>query len=180
MANKKIIIFNPSIEDGGVEKNLFIISNYLANKIKEVNLITSDPRKNTFSNKIKIITHEYKLKKNSGRKIKYILCLMLLFKQILSCKRRCLVFSFQANIYAIILCYFLGVKIISRSNSSPSGWSKNFMKKIIFSFFLKKAEKIVVNSKDFKKEIDQKFKVKSKLIYNPFDFELIKKNQELN
>ena len=35
MANKKIIIFNPSIEDGGVEKNLFIISNYLANKISD-------------------------------------------------------------------------------------------------------------------------------------------------
>ena len=30
--NKQLIIFNPSIEDGGVEKNLFLISNYLANK----------------------------------------------------------------------------------------------------------------------------------------------------
>ena len=27
---KKLIIFMPSIEGGGVEKNLFIVSNYLA------------------------------------------------------------------------------------------------------------------------------------------------------
>ena len=30
---KRLIIFIPSIEDGGVEKNLFIISNYLKKKI---------------------------------------------------------------------------------------------------------------------------------------------------
>ena len=30
--NKEIILFNPSIEDGGVEKNLFLISNYLSKK----------------------------------------------------------------------------------------------------------------------------------------------------
>ena len=30
--NKKVIIFMPSIEGGGVEKNLFIVSNYLAKK----------------------------------------------------------------------------------------------------------------------------------------------------
>ena len=32
MKNKKIIIFMPSIEGGGVEKNLIIITNYLAKK----------------------------------------------------------------------------------------------------------------------------------------------------
>jgi len=31
---KKLIIFIPSIEGGGVEKNLFIISNYLKDKNK--------------------------------------------------------------------------------------------------------------------------------------------------
>ena len=30
---KKLIIFIPSIEGGGVEKNLFIISNYLKKKL---------------------------------------------------------------------------------------------------------------------------------------------------
>ena len=42
MKNKKLVIFVPSIEDGGVEKNLFLISNFLANKNISVNLITAN------------------------------------------------------------------------------------------------------------------------------------------
>ena len=38
--NKKIIIFMPSIEGGGVEKNLFIVTNYLAARIKNLSLIS--------------------------------------------------------------------------------------------------------------------------------------------
>lgn len=175
MINNNIIIFNPSIEDGGVEKNLFIIANYLSTRLKNLSIITSDYKRNEFSKKIKIVTHNIKLKKNAGRKIKYLLCLILLIKEIILHKRKCVIFSFQANIYAIIICHFLRVKIISRSNSSPSGWSKSPIKKKIFSYFLKKADLIIVNSKDFKKEIDTKFNVNSKLIYNPFNFDLIKK-----
>ena len=39
--NKKLIIFMPSIEGGGVEKNLFIISNFLRKKKFDIKLITS-------------------------------------------------------------------------------------------------------------------------------------------
>ena len=43
MSKKILVIFIPSIESGGVEKNLFIISNYLANHlITKVVLITSE------------------------------------------------------------------------------------------------------------------------------------------
>ena len=37
---KKILIFMPSIEGGGVEKNLFLVSNFLIKKFKKVSLIT--------------------------------------------------------------------------------------------------------------------------------------------
>ena len=41
----------PSIEIGGVEKNLYLISNFLAEKISDVSLITSDNnKKNYFKN----------------------------------------------------------------------------------------------------------------------------------
>ena len=33
---KKLIIFMPSIEGGGVEKNLFIVSKYLSSKIAQL------------------------------------------------------------------------------------------------------------------------------------------------
>ena len=38
---KKLIIFMPSIEGGGVEKNLFIVSNYLAKKLGKVSIISA-------------------------------------------------------------------------------------------------------------------------------------------
>jgi len=38
MNQKKLIIFMPSIEGGGVEKNLMIIANYLANKFNNISL----------------------------------------------------------------------------------------------------------------------------------------------
>ena len=38
---KKLIIFIPSIEGGGVEKNLYIISNYLAKKLNKISIISS-------------------------------------------------------------------------------------------------------------------------------------------
>lgn len=41
----ELVIFIPSIEDGGVEKNLYLISNYLSKKIKNISLITADINK---------------------------------------------------------------------------------------------------------------------------------------
>ena len=58
---------------------------------------------------------------------KYIICIFLLIKILLT-KRDSSVLSFQANMYAILVCKLLNIKIISRSNSSPSGWSKNLAK----------------------------------------------------
>jgi len=88
--------------------------------------------------------------------------------------RNYLLLSFQANIYVIILAKIFSVKIISRSNSSSQGWSKNIFKQLIFSFFFKKANKIIVNSYDFKKEMDKRYNIKSLCILNPFDFKMIK------
>ena len=43
MINKKILFFMPSIEGGGVEKNLFIVSNYFSEKFETaVNLRRPD------------------------------------------------------------------------------------------------------------------------------------------
>jgi len=176
MKNKKIIIFMPSIEGGGVEKNLIIITNYLAKKFENVKLITYDKYfKKKFDKKVEFLT--VKNKKIITKKYnKYLLCLIILIKELI--KQKSIVVSFQANIYAILICKLLNNPIVVRSNSSPSGWSNNFVKNLIFKFFLKKADKIIVNSIEFKKEIDKKFNVKSKLIYNPLDIlNILKKSK---
>ncbi len=178
---KKLIFFMPSMEGGGVEKNLIIVSNYVAQYIKDVSLITFDDNFNKYFNKkINIINVRTKTKSVHSKYYKYLCCLWLLFKE-LYLSKNILVFTFQANIYGIILCYFFNVKVISRSNSSPSGWSNNFLKNYIFNFFIKKASSIIVNSAEFKKEFQKKFSIKVKLIYNPLNKkEIIKKSKIVN
>ncbi len=171
---KKLVVFIPSIEDGGVEKNLFLILNYISKRIGLIDLITFDNKNNhKFNKNINIINPIFNFSFFSNRKPKYILCLLTLMWRLMF-NRNYLLLSFQANIYVIILAKIFSVKIISRSNSSSQGWSKNIFKQLIFSFFFKKANKIIVNSYDFKKEMDKRYNIKSLCILNPFDFKMIK------
>ena len=43
--NKKIIFYIPSIEGGGVEKNLFLLIKYLPNQIGKIYIITANKKK---------------------------------------------------------------------------------------------------------------------------------------
>jgi len=175
MHQNKLVIFMPSIEGGGVEKNLFIISNFLAKNLTNCLLITADINfKNKFKN-IEIIKPLIPSKNNFPRKWKYFTCLIELIKLILI-NKNITVFAFQANFYCVIICKILfNINIITRSNSSPSGWSKNIFKKIIFKYLFKKIDQVIVNSLDFKKELKKKFNVKSLCIYNPLNSIEIKK-----
>ena len=173
---KKLVIFIPSIEGGGVEKNLFLIANYLSKKNITLSIITANPEyKKKFNNTIKIISPDNKSR--SSRYTKYFYCLILLFKFLL--KNQTLVFSFQANVYAIIICKLLGAKILIRSNSSPEGWSKNIIKLKLYTWIFKLADQIIVNSIDFKKQMKKKFGVSTVCIYNPLNVdEIITKSKE--
>jgi glycosyltransferase involved in cell wall biosynthesis len=170
---KKVLIFMPSIEDGGVEKNLFLVSNFLIKKFKKIALITiSKKYKKKFHKSIKFISLSLDINNKYGRKFKYFLALILLFKEILK-DRNLIVFSFQANIYCIIVCKLFGVKVIARSNSAPEGWSKNWLKYSIYKIVLNLADKVMVNSKEFKKDLKKKFNVNAICIYNPLNTEEI-------
>ncbi len=174
---KKILIFIPSIEDGGVEKNLFVISNYLYAKNFSVEILTCNFDKSKKFNKgIKFIGNRNNLWQNKSRKIKYLVCLKNLFVNLFNRKEKPLVFAFQANIYAVLVAKILNVKIITRSNSAPSGWSKNFIKNKIYKLIIKLADDVMVNSLDFKKSFKKKFNINAKCIYNPFDKNFIKNN----
>ena len=170
---KKLVIFMPSMEGGGVEKNIIIISNYLAKYIKNIELITFNQKfKNFLDKKIKIINYFKKKNDTKSKYYKYFFCLILLIKSFFQNKET-YIFAFQANIYCIILAIIFRKKIVTRSNSSPSGWNKNIFKNFLFRLLLKYPTKIIVNSKSFKKEIDKKFKINSKMIYNPLNKEEI-------
>ena len=129
MSQKKLIIFMPSIEGGGVEKNLFLISNYLGKNIPNTKLITCDRSYNYKFSNLEIINPKTKVEVLSLRRLKYFFCFFELIKIIFN-NKNFLVFAFQANLYCSIICKIFGIKIIIRSNSSPSGWKLGFFRKI--------------------------------------------------
>ena len=169
MTQKKLILFMPSIEGGGVEKNFFLISNFLAKRIGKTILITAEKNLTKKLRNVNILSPKSSFWRNNGRLRKYLICVLLLIKFLVKNRKEYFVFSFQANIYAILICKLLRVKIISRSNSSPSGWSKSYIKNIIYKFGLNLADVLVVNSIEFKNEMMKKFSVNSFHIYNPLN-----------
>ena len=167
--NKKLIFFIPSIEEGGVEKNLFVVANYLVKKNINVEVLSCNANKSKFfDKKIKLIGTKNKFCEKQPRPVKYLICLILLFFYLLKKDSDKLIFAFQANIYAILVAKILNTKIIVRANSSPSGWSQRVVKNKIYSYLVNLADGVIVNSYAFKSEFDKKFKVKSICIYNPF------------
>ena len=98
---RDLIIFIPSIEGGGVEKNLFYITSYIQSKFKNIYLITADKfKKNTFGKNIQLIMPNTTYFKNKNRFVKSLVCSYLLFKNFK--KRKALVFSLQSNFFSII------------------------------------------------------------------------------
>lgn len=178
MSQKRLIIFIPSIEGGGVEKNLFLISDYLTKKIDNISVITISKRfKNYFNRRINFISPKLKFWDTLGRRKKFILSLFLLFFEILK-NRHLTVLCFQGNMYCTLLCKLMGVTVIVRSNSAPEGWSQNLFKFLCFKYIFKLADEIIVNSLDFKKKFKKKFNLVSLCIYNPLNKkEIIKKSK---
>ena len=165
----KIILFMPHIDIGGVEKNFFLISNFLAKNRNNIVVITiSQKNKKLFRKNIKFISFKSNLLEKISKRSKYILSLFLLTKEILINKNS-LVVSFQANVYCGLLSKLLGFKLLIRSNTSPDGWSKNIIKKLIYKLSFNAANKVIVNSNEFKKRIKKNLNINSECIYNPLN-----------
>ena len=165
----------PSIEGGGVEKNFFLISNFLSKKIGNIIIVSiSRKYKNKFDKNIKFVSLKFDFWDNLTRRFKFFLAIILLIKEVFKNKNSVVV-SFQANIYCGLLSKLLGFNLIIRSNSSPKGWSQNFIKNFFYRIGLNAAKKIIVNSQEFRKEIKNRFNLSSECIYNPLNKEEILK-----
>ena len=128
-----IIFFCPSIEEGGVEKNLINISNGLSYN-HNVSLITANKNKKKFFNKkINFISSKSDFFNNKSRITKSIYCCYLLYKY--SKNNKATIISFQANVSAILASKILGYRVIIRSNQSPIFYAKNFLKRKLYVFF---------------------------------------------
>ncbi len=165
-SSKEIIIFIPSIESGGVEKNFFILLKFLLKFYTKINLVTSSKIKlSKHLKKVKIIKPNSKFWINQNRLVKSIVCLFLLIK--FFPKNKFLLFSFQSNFFSIIASKLMGWPIILRLNTSPEKYVNNFFKIILFKTLYKLGDEIIVNSKEFKNNIKRVLGLNSIVIYNP-------------
>ena len=159
---KKIIFYIPSIEGGGVEKNLFLLLKYLPKLIGKIHIITANKKNNNAKN-IKYICPDSNYWGKKNRLLKNIICIYLLIKNFRSSKA--VILSLQSNITSIIISKILGFKVLIRLNTSLDKYLKNFFKRITFKFFYSLSDIIIVNSKSFQRELNE-INLKSYLIYN--------------
>ena len=166
---KNLVIFSPSIDRGGVEKNLFLTTEFLSKRLSNLFLITSNFKdKKKFSKRIKTLTPPKNYFNFENRLLRNVICTIILLKLILT-KKQFSLLSFNANIYATIIAKIFSINIIVRINTSHKKWATNFFKKFIFKFFLKYPDEVIVNSLELKKEIDKEFQINSQCIYNPLN-----------
>ena len=183
---KKIIIFYPSFERGGVEIVLVnLIKFFLKQKI-EIVLITSNFKKKFFKNKlfnckyIKVAPFSF-LPDRINKALSASKTLQDELKK--SKKKNTIVFSLQGSSLAILISKFLGFKIIVRNAEDVFGstiYSENKIQSLIIlilkSLLYNFADKIITNSvgsgNSLKKII---FKKKIYPIYNPY-FKKVYKN----
>tara|TARA_B100000780_G_scaffold276061_1_gene243922 strand:- start:104 stop:1183 length:1080 start_codon:yes stop_codon:yes gene_type:complete len=166
---KNLAIYIPSIESGGVEKNLFNIANYLSNRNINVYIITANNnKKKDFNSKIKFISPNNNTWNNRSRFIKSLICFFLFIFKVN--KSNLSILSFQSNLSAIILAKIFFLKIIIRLNTSLDKYIEGVLKKLIFKIIYNLSNNIIVNSIDFKKNLKKILKLNSTIIFNPTDF----------
>ena len=175
METKKIIIFMPSVEKGGADKNFYILSNFLAKKFENLIVVTSSNlEKKKLNKNIKILKPKLFFWYKFGRNIKTFISMIILIKLFFE-NKKILVFSLQSNLFTILLCKIFSNDIITRSNSFPNNWTNNFIKKYLFKKFYSLATHCIVNSLQTKNDFIKYYKIVPTCIYNPLDISKINK-----
>ena len=88
---------------GGVEKNFFIITNYLSSKLKKITVITlSKFVKQRLNKRIKVVCPNFSFFENFGKRIKFLISLIFLFKEIKKIKSNCFMFSRYYILYFVM------------------------------------------------------------------------------
>jgi glycosyltransferase involved in cell wall biosynthesis len=192
MKLKNIIIFYPSMERGGVTINLYNLLNYFNSSRIATHLISN---KDFSVKKIKnsfFFFYKYKdfVTKYLPQRLTRSICAAKILYNILKKfnKKDTVVFSLQSSMIAILVCKFLGFKIVSRNSEDPISstiYSDNkFLS--IFIFFLRFlfynfSDGILTNSKGSKKSLELFMinKDKVKHIYNPYLSQIKKINRKI-
>ncbi len=186
---KKIIIFYPSFERGGVEIILINLIKFFLKKKIEIVLITSNLKKDFLKNKLFELKIVNVLPSNlmPDRISKALTASKILYTELKkSNKKNTIVMSLQGSSLAIIVTKFLGFKIIVRNAEdalSSTFFAENkfqsliilFLKIILYNF----SDKIISNSRGSGNSLKKIFIKEKKIfpIYNPYLKRINKKSK---
>lgn len=186
---KKIYLFCPTINDGGLEKTLSIYANFLADNFETV-LVTNtfnNKRLKKLSKKVKIINFKEKFFLKN-RLLNNIFCIYKIFR---FKKKNLVIFSFHDHFFLCLLKFFkIKFKLIIRTQTSIiNGFNKdeekNIKKKFFFrnivTIFYKFTDLVITFSEKNKKFLKNKIKVKKvEVIHNYFPrYNTIKKIKKI-
>ena len=123
MKLKKIVIFYPSFERGGVERILINLINFFLKKKYLITLITSNFDKNLIikSKNFKLINLKEKDSFFFNKRLRRSFnAFYKLRTELKNCKKNeTTIFSLQSSILAILVCKLLNFKIIVRNAEDP-------------------------------------------------------------
>lgn len=177
----KVIIFYPSFESGGVEKNLINLSKFLLKKGFNLDIITNEKFLNKKKNKLLnfyivnrskflfFLPYRWNIGFSSIKKLIKVL------KE--SNKNKTIIHSMQSSMISIIICKLFGFKIVARNSEDPISSTFYSTNKIqaylvfIMRFFIYNwADGIITNSKGSANSL-KKFMIRNDkvcYVYNPY------------
>ena len=183
--NKKIFIFIPSFESGGVERNAVIVANSLMEKGYDVSVVYCRKINAQFTKlskdikKVKLnrlpylpFIHERIVDAISG-----VLFGLFVLQKIVDNKS--VMISFQSNVVAIVLAKLLRVKVIVRLSNHYSNveFEKSKLRKIseyLKKILYKRADVVIANSQELADDYSRVLECPVQVVYNPIDIDGVK------
>ena len=183
--NKKIFIFIPSFESGGVERNAVIVANSLMEKGYDVSVVYCRKINAQFTKLSKDI------KKINLNRLPYLpfiherivdavssaLFGFFVLQKIVDNKS--VMISFQSNVVAIVLAKLLRVKVIVRLSNHYSNveFEKSKLRKIseyLKKILYKRADVVIANSQELADDYSRVLECPVQVVYNPIDIDGVK------
>lgn len=177
----RVVLFLPSIETGGVERNAILVANYFADCGLQVSITYSrivEIMRARFGNKVHLVRigSDAKLPFINRRLVDAIVIFGGFIRYLKSEKRKSstMVLSFQSNIVSIIAARLAGVPIVVRISNHPSHvkYESGMLRKVSEKLKLvmyRYANAVVTNSEVTSEYFRARLPVPVRTIYNPVD-----------
>lgn len=177
---QKVIIFIPAIEKGGVERNAIWVSNELAKRGYQVDVVfvrSEEGQLKKFHPLVHCVKMQYKRIPALNQRLSDAFSIRKKFGKYLAGQdnQHTVVLAFQSASVAIGVCRKHKVKVICRLSNHPSAvkYEKSKLRKLsefVKPYTYKKADQVIGNSERLSEDFGKLIHKKVITIYNPIDF----------